>query len=898
MRRSHGNGLRAKALAIAYALGSIPSPAAAQPDPDEPRGSIRVEVTGSHIVRTDAESALPVQVITRAEIERSGSTTVAELMSKVSANVLGFNDQVSVGDPTMPGLSSVNLRGLGDGSTLVLLNGRRVANYAFNGSAVDVNSIPLAAVDRVEILKDGASAIYGTDAIAGVVNFILRKDFTGAELTGFGSVTQHGGGDQWQGIATVGMGDLAKDSYNLFVSATWQKDEALDASQRPFARTGYIPAEGVIRLSPATFPANIFNVAATPPQLFNPSFASGCAPPASLPATSARTPGDACGYDGAALAKIIPTAERLSAYSRATLQASANQQLVAEAAYASNRMTFSIAPTDALTSPNFASVIYPAGGPYYPTEFANANGISGDLNLAYRTAPLGNRISQVDTSAWRAVMGAEGELALWSYGAAVSYSQTDQSQSLTSGYVSLQKTLDALATGLVNPFGASGPEGNALLAAAQVTGESHSAKGTTVEFDFKTSKDVYMLPGGPLAIALGAEARREQLDNGFAPFVASGDLLGISFAQQSVSGSRNAQALFVEASVPVGYSVEAQLAVRYDHYSDFGGTTNPKVALRWQPVKSLLLRTSWGTGFRAPPLYDLYTPKQGTFVLFEEDPVRCPVTQAAQDCVLHPAVSGGNPALKPETSEQFNAGVVLEPVSGLSLALDYWKINQSNVIGALDPSTIFANFAYYAPTNIIRGPVDPAYPNLPGPIDMVVLTQQNLGNVRTSGIDVDVRWRGRPTEMGRVGFSLNGTYLIDWKAQPDGLNYESGVGRNSAFVAGPFPRWKHYTSLDWEQGAWAATIAQTYQSGYEDANIYSPRVAPPLPRRVSSYEVWDLQGRYTGFRNATIVLGIKNAFDRDPPFTNQQWWAQVGYDPSYADPRGRAFYARLTYAFK
>jgi iron complex outermembrane receptor protein len=266
---------------------------------------------------------------------------------------------------------------------------------------------------------------------------------------------------------------------------------------------------------------------------------------------------------------------------------------------------------------------------------------------------------------------------------------------------------------------------------------------------------------------------------------------------------------------------------------------------------------------------------------------------------VHPAVTGGNPALKPESSEQFNAGVVWEPVSGLSLAVDYWKINQSNVIGALDPSTIFDNFAYYAPTNIIRGPVDPAHPDLPGPIDMVILTQQNLGSVRTSGIDVDVRWRGRATALGRVGFSLNGTYLIDWKAQPDGLNYESGVGRNSPFIPGQFPRWKHYASLDWERGAWAATIAQTYQSGYEDVNVYSPRVVPPPPpRRVSSYDVWDLQGRYSGFRNATIVFGIKNAFDRDPPFTNQPFFVQTGYDPSYADPRGRSFYARLTYAFK
>ena len=152
------------------------------------RGVVRIEVTGSNIPRTEGETALPVQIITREEIAHSGSTTVAEVMARVSANIFGYNDQLSLIDQLgRPGMSSVNLRGIGAGSTLVLLNGRRVANYAFEGEAVDVNSIPLAAIDRIEILKDGASAIYGTDAIAGVVNFILRKDYQGFDADAFGA---------------------------------------------------------------------------------------------------------------------------------------------------------------------------------------------------------------------------------------------------------------------------------------------------------------------------------------------------------------------------------------------------------------------------------------------------------------------------------------------------------------------------------------------------------------------------------------------------------------------------------------------------------------------------------------------------------------------------------------
>ncbi len=871
--------------------------AAAQNDATTADKLASVVITGSNIARTEIETALPVQVLTREDIERSGSATVGELMSKVSANVLGHNDALSI-DSGTPGLSSINLRGIGSGNTLVLLNGRRIANYAFDGAAVDVNSIPLAAIDRVEILKDGASAIYGADAVAGVVNFILRKNFTGLELTGFGSWPTQGGGRQLQASVTAGFGDLERDNYNFFVTATWQKDSALDAIDRSFSRTGYLPEQGVIQLAPQTFPANIFYLPVR--RLFNPSYDAGCAPPYSLPSTVARTPGDACGFDNVAYGMTIPQSERSAVYGRGTLRPGPDLELFGEVAYASTRMTIGKSPTPvaANTNPDFEPVRYPEGGPYYPTAFAAASGISGDLDLLYRTLPLGGRVNQVDTSAWRAVVGANGVAAGWDYGAALSYSRNDQSNSMKSGYVSLQRMVDAMATGLVNPFGASGPVGNALLAGTQITGQTRSARGTTYDLLATASRQGIALPGGPLAFAVGAELRHEQLGNDFAPVVTQGDVLGVSVAAQPVSGSRSAQALFAEVSAPFAEGVEAQLAARYDHYSDFGSTVNPKAALRWQPLRSLLLRTSWGTGYRAPPLYDLYTPQQPTTILFYEDPTRCPVTGLPQDCVgPYSAVVGGNPNLQPETSKQFNAGVVWEPANGLSIAVDYWRIDKSNLIGSLDPATIFDNPERYGSSNLVRGPVDPAYPDLPGPIQTVILTQQNLGKLVTSGIDVDLAWRGPATDIGRFGFTLNGTYVTEWKLQPDGLNYESAVGRIA--VVGPLPRWKHYAALNWTFGAWGATLAQTYQSGYEDANIFPARVSPEaaVPRQVASCSVWDLQARYAGWRDTVIVLGVKNLFDRDPPFTNQPFTTQVGYDPNYADPRGRTIYARLTVAF-
>lgn len=867
-----------------------------------PGDTLRIEVTGSNIRRTDLETALPVQVITREDIERGGSTTVAELMSKLSANLLPFNDQLSIGSQLLPlarpGQSTVNLRGIGDGSTLVLINGRRVANYAFDGGAVDVNSIPISAIDRVEILKDGASAIYGSDAIAGVVNFILRRDFSGAEVSTYGTATGHGGGNQYQATTSVGYGGLVKDRFNAFATFNYQKDEALSTTSRDFTRTGYRPDVGLFDANFFSFPAN---VVVGPGDLVNPAAAGGCVPPHTFPIVIAPN-ALACGSDPQTFIDIVPPAERFNALGRATYQLTPGVALFADLAYSHNRLELTLPPTSLSQRVTGVPVIYPAFGPYYPTAWAAANGISGDLNLFFRTQPLGNRLDVIDSSAVRSVVGSDGTFAGWDYSTALLYSRNRQTDDLAQGYVSQQSLLRGLATGLINPFGPSGPEGNALLKASLVSGNYHTATGTTWLVDAKASRDLFHLPGGSLAIAVGAEARKEALSNDFSALAQSGDVLDIGQAA-SVSGSRNAQAVYAEASVPFARGWESQIALRYDHYSDFGGTTNPKVAIRWQPVSQIVLRSSWGTGFRAPTIYDLYVPLQETFPTPSgfPDPVRCPVTHEPSDCEEgFTGFGGGNPHLRPETSEQFNVGAVWEPVAGDSVSIDYWKINKSNTILPLSPDVLFNDFARWAATNVVRGPVDPAYPNLPGPIVAVLLRNENMGDLLTSGFDVDLQWRGPASAVGRFSFALNGTYVTEYKLDFGTGEFSSGLGNNTV-TGGPVPRWRHYASLTWTKGPWSATLAQTFQSGYDECNQLT--VDPDTgacngSRRVGAYDVWDIQGRYTGFRNTTVVIGIKNLFDRDPPFTQLGLGFSGGYDPAYADPRGVTYYAKLAHSFK
>ena len=579
----------------------------------------------------------------------------------------------------------------------------------------------------------------------------------------------------------------------------------------------------------------------------------------------------------------------------ATWQLNADNQLFAQYLYSNHRYDLirNQTPASADFDAGRKPLVYPAGGPYYPTQFAAANGISGDLDLYYRVLPLGPITNQTQVHAHHLVVGAEGLVDGWAYGAAWIYSRNNQQYDSISGNVSTQRLVAAMATGLINPFGPSGPEGDALLASTQVTGEIFHTSATTQSLEVKASRIVHDLPAGPLAIAIGGEARREELAIVFPLEFNSGDVVGSPQVGQAIDGNRTVGAGFVELNVPVAGGLDAQLAARFDHYSDFGGTTNPKAALRWQPMRSLLLRASYGTGFRPPTIPDLYTRSTSSSTRQRSDPARCPVTHLPTDCAtFFPSLAGGNLDLGPETSQQFNAGVVWEEsLAGLSAGIDYWKINKSGTIGTLSEDTLFTYLGRFENTNVSRGPPDPAFPTLPGPIRYVALVTQNLGELRTSGLDVSVAWRGPATPLGRFAFNLNGTYIAQWQQQLDGVNFVSAVGRS---VVGPVPRWRHYLTLNWSNGPWGGTLAQTFSSGYTDANLDGAG----RERRVGAFDIWDLQGTYTGFENTKIALGIKNLLDRDPPFSNQSALGQVMYDPRYADPRGRVFYAQLTMAFR
>ncbi len=866
--------VRAQTQAPSNAASASAPPSASASAPGQ--SLERVVVTGSQIPRIDAETAFPVQIIRREEIERSGVLNVEDLVSRITANYSG--GVVAVGqNNNHPNFSGLSLRGFGTTATLVLLNGRRLANHAFSdesGIGVDLNAIPLAAIERVEVLKDGASAIYGSDAIAGVVNFILREDFQGIEASIEQGHAQQGGGGSRHETLTLGAGSVRADGYNVFVVIDHVQQHAQHAIDRPYSATGYQPALGLANLSRFSFPANI----ATPDGLVNPA----------APACGGFTVqvGNACKYDSVRQTDVLPPDRTLGGLARGVIRLPGDSQAYVELIGSRHTTLFNTAPSpaDPFDLPGSPPWVVPVNSPFYPTGL----GLTGDIvNPLFRAVSLGQRSEQVRTDQFRAVIGWKGVLAGWDVDAALLQSTTRSTLSYISGFLGTDTLNSAFASGLVNPFGDSGPAGDALLAAAQVVGPARTGRGVTRTLDLRASRDLAQWDAGPLTLGIGAEARRETLVDettaaGFA-------VLGGQFSAPK-SGSRTAQAFYAELAVPIVRKLDAQLAVRTDHYSDFGTSTNPKVGLRWQPTAPLVLRASAGTGFRAPSLPELFTTQlRGPAPVDGSDPLRCPVTMLDSDCAPEvPILFGGNPALGPERSRQWSAGLVFSPVREALLALDWWRIDLQRTIAELPDAIVLDGDPRFEGRNIVRGPVDPAFPALPGAITELIEVNENVGRRTASGIDVDLRLRSAMTRYGRWSADLSGSYLAHWSIAYDGIHPQSFAG------TGALPRWQQVLTLGWDARPWAATLAQQWRSGYTDEHPDGDGNS----RRVAPYRVWNGQVAYGSPGAWQLVLGVKNLLNSDPPFSNQTDYFQVGYDPSYADPHGRFWYARATYRWR
>jgi iron complex outermembrane receptor protein len=899
---------------LAATLAAIPAQAWGQSAPADPQQLQRVEITGSSIKRIDAETALPVQIITRDQIQKSGAANVEQLLLTVpSLASSGSLTASSAAGATTGGISSVSLHGLTSQRTLVLLNGRRISPYGigFTGDAVsiDVNSIPLAAIERVEVLKDGASAIYGSDAIAGVVNFILRQDFKGAELTAEYGNTTRGGADFKRGSGVFGFGDLATDRYNVMLTASYQKEGSLFGRDRDFAKTSINGFNDTS--SGNTFPANIAAVDGSFGSR-NPT-APACPGPYAVfdPAISTK----ACRFDVAPLVSLVPAAERTSVFGSARYAVTPDLQAYLEASYSRNatRTIFQPVPiSDAFNLPSnnplfgvdpyngFSTIILKTSSVYYPTAYVQ--GITGgptpDLLVRYRSQ-TGNRDVTDTSESPRLVAGIKGVAAGWDIDAAALYSENKLTEHDNGGWPQLTKILPLLNSGTVNFFGPNTPDVEAALQATNFNQDAFRIKTSITSLAARAARDVIALPAGPVGVAFGAEARKERYDFMSSPEIAHGDISGYGGNLASNKRARSVAAVFGEVNVPIAKGLEGDVAVRFDHYQGIGASTTPKASLRWQPAREILFRGSFGQGFRAPSLQDLYAPvTTGVTGQGATDSLRCPTTMDfIHDCSTQfPLANGGKTTLRPEKSNNLTLGAVFEPVSAVSINVDYFRVLlKDTIVNGVASAVILSDPIKYA-SFITRAAPDPAFPDLPGRIVSIDATNLNLGNSKLSGFDVEGKWRFATADYGRFTVDVTATYFNRFDSSlPDG-SYMGGVDTTNTATGGLVPRLKTYSSIDWTFGPWNLTFAQSFQKGYNDI----PGATNSDPRRVESFAIYDLQGTYTASKAWRFTLGARNLLDRDPPYSNigGQGPFQSGYDNTYADPRGRFVYARVTYSIQ
>ena len=917
------------ALSAGGRAGAQQAASPATPGP-APQQLERVEITGSSIKRIAAETALPVQVITAEDIARTGVTSSEQLLRTISAvDAAGITVSANNAGLNTGGLSTASLRGLGSRRTLVLINGRRIAPYGSVGdsASVDVNNIPIAAIERVEVLKEGASAVYGSDAIAGVINFILRREYTGAGITAEYGQSSSGGGAVTTITGTYGFGSLDKDRYNVSLLATYQKTQAIYGADRSYAKSGInVSPDPASDVNTDTTSGNTFpgNIATSAGQTIGNPLAGNCGP---ISVTSPFFSPNVCRYDPSPYVTLLPEAENWTVMAAGRYAITGTLEGYAELSYTHRDIFTQIQPVPlsdqfALPPSNPLFAVPPYNGantfllqptsPYYPGSYIASRGFdpTQPVLVRYRAQESGLRQTRDIAETPRFVLGLQGSGYGWDYNASYLYTSSKLTESVEGGFPQLTKILPLLNSGLVNPFGYSTPDIQAQIQAANFNGDTYVNKATLQSLQGSASKELMPLNGGALAVAFGAEIRRESYNAQPSELLIQGDVAGYGGNQAPVDVSRNVYSVYGEINAPVIKSLELGAALRYDNYEGTGGKTTGRVTGRWTPSDGVLLRGSAGTGFRAPSLSDLYgTQTQSVSTNGVSDPLRCPTTNSSIDCATQFATTiGGNPNLESETSTNYTLGFILEPINSISFGVDAWWIDIKNgiLVGGVAVPTILADLDRWG-SLVTRGPVQAAFPTLPGPITNILQTNINQGTINVQGYDVNFTWRPAATDYGRWTIGLSGTYYAKYDIElPDGTT-EHAVGTWNANIPGPVPRWKQYLSFTWQSGPWSATLAQRYQSGYQDvpgnASDFANGVTdvPPEPHKVSSYQTWDLQGSWAGYKGLVLTLGVRNLFNEDPPYSNvgaagSQF--QAGYDISYVDVHDRFFYGRVGYSFR
>lgn len=815
----------------------------------------RIQVTGSRLSRADVEGAMPVIVIDREQIDASGDVSVADVLRDTTFASFGnFRPQSG---SSAQSLATIDLRGLGSGRTLVLIDGRRAPASAQAASAgVDVNAIPLAAVERIEILSDGASAIYGSDAIGGVVNIILRKDFNGVELRYGIQQTEVKGGDQEEASVTFG---ISGDRGSLIGGAGMMDRENVFTRDQ----IGYVQGVSIYGNNYYEWgggPAGVPGYACNDPGFF-------------------RLPNGLCSYNFNAVAANQASINNKSLFLLGDYQINDDWSVYSSATVTKTGSFGRYAPTPGL-------LIVSDGTPQDINNGLRCDETPGNIggNCApgssdglvtyyfHRFAAGGNRDNEDTTVNTDFLVGFEGQLTD-TIGVDFGIRRTEYDfKNLGNGYVVGSLARIAAENGsydLRDPYGAS-PE----------TLQGFTATISRNSF-FKTNEifglahfDLFEMGGGISNAVVGAEYREDDYSDQYDSLSEAGVVLGS--AGNSAAGDRTVGAAYFEWLFPFASTFDITLAGRYDRYSDYGSDFSPKVAMRWQPMDSLTLRASYGQGFRAPPL-DILTQK----TTFSAEPVKdeqsCLAVSAPPTCTIQVNTFFiANPDLSSEQSDQYGFGIVWAPMDWLDMSADYYHIQIEDTISSVGAQTLI-NFDL----GLIPGEPPPGLGVTRNPdngrVTRIDAGYGNIGDVETDGVDVRVNTDFDLGGMGRLQNRLTVSYIN--KYEVTGI---SGVTSDSIGILGLPDTRANLTNI-WSMGDWTAIFATNYIAGQESG-----------AGQVGGYATNDLQFAYEAPWNAQIAVGATNVGNRLPELVS------VGgrpYNYDLYDDYGRTTYFRYTQRF-
>jgi iron complex outermembrane recepter protein len=895
-----------------------------------------IVVTGSMIKRINVETAEAITVVKMDTLKDLGVISVEQALSLITSNNATITTASNV--TTFNGGASVaSLRGIGPTKTLVLLDGQRLANNVALGSGVDLNTIPFAAIDHIEVLREGASSLYGSDAIAGVINFITKKDYSGGEVNLNYSHPEHPGGSSDNADLAYGIGNLASDGYNLMITGNYTQQKELTASQRSFAATGYNQQLGLNdNLNGPTGPwpgsyTDIYPITnsktgittETPSNLWQTGYPTCEGNPHLVRLTGS------CQYAYSAAVDLLPQQSTESGLISFTTTLPANNTLTIQYFLARSNL-------ETWGGPQEYSFYMQPSSPYYPTAAhstcINGPGGSGPCINPNTGAPSGPNLSNPTgiIAGWtdpnnnryfgninteqRALGTLAGSNFGWDYATSFDWSQNKGTQQVRGG----EANYNLLAPGgvlsnLINPFGPQSAAGQALINSAYMNGNLEVGKMTFYDLNGHAGHPLGDLfdAGRPAQFAFGFDYKDEEISNVPTP-LATTLYSATYFPVNLVTGSRVSEAAYVELNVPMSKDAEFTVSDRQDRYSDFGTTNNAKASFAYTPINMLKIRGAASTGFRAPTLVEEYSPN-----VFGASPGAS--TMGGPGCAAHDynavfsqqnctsqglSLTGGNQNLKPETSQNFSLGFVVQPLSNLDVTVDYYRINLRNEIQALPGVTIYGNPTTFADLYVLNsaGTLTPApYSNIECPAPAghlaptcgyIIQTNQNTGSIVTDGFDVSSNYVIN-SDFGKFRIGMEGTFVTGYRF----TEYPGGPQLNlvGQFNQGnqPVVRWQHELTFDWAYQNFGAGLNNHFIEHYVDANLD----AAQNPITVGNYSLWNGYVSFRPIPALKLLAGINNLADTNPPFSNQNLNWQAGYNPIFSSPLGRTFYGRITFDF-